>query len=193
MNQGDKTDGVFIHQQAIVESKKIGTGTRIWAFAHILSGARIGSDCNICDHTFIENDVVIGNRTTIKCGVFLWDGLRIEDDVFIGPNATFTNDLKPRSKVYPEKYTNTLLKTGSTVGAGAIILAGVTLGRWSMVGAGSVVTKNVPDYALVYGNPAQIKGYLCQCTQALKFIADEACCSCGKTYELNKEQVSQIK
>ena len=150
----------FRHAQALVESEAIGDNTRIWAFAHVLSGARIGADCNICDHVFIENDVLIGDRVTIKCGVQIWDGLRIEDDVFIGPNATFTNDLFPRSKQHPEEYTKTFLCQGASIGANATVLAGVTIGVNAMVGAGAVVTRDVPPNAIVVGNPAVVKGYI---------------------------------
>jgi UDP-2-acetamido-3-amino-2,3-dideoxy-glucuronate N-acetyltransferase len=150
----------FKHETALVESPHIGEGTRVWAFAHILAGARLGADCNICDHTFIENDVVLGDRVTVKCGVQLWDGLRAEDDVFIGPNATFTNDKWPRSKHFHEKYPTTLLRKGSSVGANATILPGITVGDNAMVGAGSVVTHNVPPHAKVVGSPARIVGYV---------------------------------
>lgn len=146
----------FVHQNALVESTRIGDNTRIWAFVHVLPGALIGSDCNICDHVFIENDVVVGNRVTVKCGVQLWDGVRIEDDVFIGPNATFTNDLFPRSKVYPEQFLQTTIKAGASIGANATILPGITIGENAMVGAGTVVTKNVPTGAVVIGNPAKV-------------------------------------
>lgn len=156
---------VFCHSHALVEAEKIGAGTRVWAFAHVLPGAVIGRDCNVCDHVFIENDVIIGDRVTIKCGVQIWDGLRIEDDVFIGPNATFTNDLFPRSKVYPETFTQTLLSRGASIGANATILAGITIGTGAMVGAGAVVTKDVPAGAIVVGNPARIKGYVSDCNQ----------------------------
>ncbi len=149
----------FAHPQAIVESDKIGPQTRIWAFAHVLPGAVIGADCNLCDHTFIENDVIIGDRVTIKSGVQLWDGITIEDDVFIGPNATFTNDPFPRSKHYPEKFARTIIKHGASIGANATILPGLTIGQHAMVGAGAVVTRNVPPYAIVVGNPARIIGY----------------------------------
>lgn len=145
----------FIHPQALVETKDIGKDTRIWAFAHILSGASIGEDCNICDHTFIENDVIIGNRVTIKCGVYLWDGVRLEDDVFIGPNATFTNDKFPRSKHYPPEFLKTVVGCGASVGANATILPGIMIGKGAMIAAGAVVTKNVPDNVLVMGNPAR--------------------------------------
>jgi acetyltransferase-like isoleucine patch superfamily enzyme/dTDP-4-dehydrorhamnose 3,5-epimerase-like enzyme len=150
----------FKHTEAIVETEQIGEKTRVWAFVHILSGARIGSDCNICDHVFIENDVIVGDRVTIKCGVQLWDGVRLENDVFIGPNVTFTNDNFPRSKQYPEKFMITTVRQGASVGANATILAGVTLGKKAMVGAGAVVTHDVPPNAIVLGNPARITGYV---------------------------------
>ncbi len=150
----------YKHPNAIVESNEIGSGTRVWAFAHILPGASIGADCNICDHVFIENDVVVGNRVTIKSGVQLWDGVLLEDDVFVGPNATFTNDMFPRSKKYPAKWMKTVIKKGASIGANATILPGVTVGCNAMVGAGSVVTRNVPQDAVVVGNPAVIKKYV---------------------------------
>lgn len=147
----------FVHEHAIVEAGAvIGTNTRIWAFAHILGGAKLGADCNICDHVFIENDVLVGDRVTVKCGVQLWDGLRVADDVFIGPNATFTNDLFPRSKQYPEKFSLTFIERGASIGANATILAGVRIGEQAMIGAGSVVTKDVPARAVVIGNPARV-------------------------------------
>ena len=150
----------FQHSTAIVETGSVGEGTRIWAFAHVLPGAQIGRDCNICDHTFIEGGVVIGDRVTIKCGVQLWDGVRIEDDVFIGPNATFTNDAFPRSKHQPTGYLPTLVKKGASIGANATILPGITIEENVMVGAGTVVTRNVPRDAIVVGNPGQIVSYV---------------------------------
>lgn len=149
----------FVHPQAICESSQIGDGTRVWAFAHVLPGARIGADCNICDHVFVENDVSIGNRVTIKCGVQVWDGVTLEDDVFIGPNVTFTNDGFPRSKHYPERFAVTRVCAGASIGANATILPGVTIGRSAMIGAGSVVVRSVPANAVVVGNPAKITGY----------------------------------
>jgi acetyltransferase-like isoleucine patch superfamily enzyme len=143
-----------------VESPHIGEGTRIWAYAHVLPGARIGKGCNICDHTFIENDVVVGDRVTIKCGVQLWDGLRVGDDVFVGPNATFTNDPFPRSRQYPKEYARTVIRPGASIGANATILPGITIGEMAMVGAGSVVTHNAPPYSKLTGNPARIVGYV---------------------------------
>lgn len=150
----------FLHPQALCESSDIGEGTRVWAFAHILPGARIGRDCNICDYVFIENKVTVGDRVTIKCGVQLWDGIDVEGDVFIGPNVTFTNDKFPRSKQHLEKYPRTLVREGASIGANATILPGVTIGRRAMVGAGSVVTSSVPPNAVVIGNPARISGYV---------------------------------
>jgi acetyltransferase-like isoleucine patch superfamily enzyme/dTDP-4-dehydrorhamnose 3,5-epimerase-like enzyme len=151
--------GYFKHPQALVESPNIGDDTRVWAFAHILPGARIGRDCNICDHVFIENDVCIGDRVTVKCGVQVWDGITIEDDVFIGPNATLTNDLFPRSRQYPEQFSRTVIRRGASVGANATVLAGITIGQDAMIGAGAVVTKDVPPHAIVTGNPARITAY----------------------------------
>jgi acetyltransferase-like isoleucine patch superfamily enzyme/dTDP-4-dehydrorhamnose 3,5-epimerase-like enzyme len=150
----------YLHPQGICESPSIGKGTRIHAFAHVLPQAVIGEDCNICDGVFIENDVVIGNRVTIKCGVQVWDGVTLEDDVFVGPNATFTNDPMPRSKQRPDAFTRTLVRRGASLGANCTILPGITIGENAMVGAGAVVTKNVPPNAIVYGNPAVIKDYV---------------------------------
>lgn len=149
----------FVHENGICESKKVGEGTKVWAFAHVLSGAKIGADCNICDHVFIENDVVIGDRVTIKCGVQLWDSVRIGDDVFIGPNATFTNDHFPRSKQYPDKFLETIIEDSASIGANATLLPGIRVGYKAMIGAGAVVIRDVPPNAIVVGNPARISGY----------------------------------
>jgi len=165
---------VFCHPQAIVESKKIGSRTRIWAFSHILPGAKIGAECNICDHTFIENDVVVGDRVTIKCGVQLWDGLRVEDDVFIGPNATFANDMYPRSKVHRAAQLLTVLEKGCSIGANATILPGVRIGCYAMVGAGSVVTKDVSAYTLVTGCPARVIRTITQSGRPVKLTSRRA-------------------
>jgi len=145
---------------ADVQSPHIGPNTRIWQYVVILPGARIGADCNICSHCFIENDVVIGDRVTVKSGVQLWDGIRLEDDVFVGPNVTFTNDKFPRSKQYPAVFPATIVKRGSSIGGGAVILPGLTIGAGAMIGAGAVVTKSVPDGAVVVGNPARMVGYV---------------------------------
>jgi UDP-2-acetamido-3-amino-2,3-dideoxy-glucuronate N-acetyltransferase len=150
----------FVHPNALCESAQVGKGSRIWAFAHVLPKARLGLDCNVCDGVFIENDVVVGDRVTVKCGVQLWDGITLEDDVFVGPNATFTNDPFPRSKQYPEKFGRTVVQKGASIGANATILPGLTIGRNAMVGAGAVVTRSVPPNAIVAGNPAHIIGYV---------------------------------
>lgn len=149
----------MIHPAALCESDQVGDGTRIWAFAHILPGARVGSDCNICDGVFVEGGVVVGDRVTVKCGVQLWDGVTLEDDVFVGPNATFTNDPFPRSRIRPERYTRTVVRHGASIGANATILPGVVIGANAMVGAGAVVTRDVPTNAIVVGNPARVHGY----------------------------------
>jgi UDP-2-acetamido-3-amino-2,3-dideoxy-glucuronate N-acetyltransferase len=149
-----------IHPLADVSSTDIGEGSRIWQFSVVLNGARIGNNCNICAHTLIEGDVVLGDNVTVKSGVYLWDGIRVGNNVFIGPNATFTNDKTPRSKQYPESFLVTEIKDGASIGANATVLPGLTIGINAMVGAGSVVTKSVPDYAVVMGNPAKIIRFL---------------------------------
>lgn len=150
----------YTHPQAICESINIGSGTRISAFAHVLPKAVVGNDCNVCDGVFIENDVKVGDRVTIKCGVQLWDGITIEDDVFIGPNVTFTNDKYPRSKRDPTEFLKTKVCRGASIGANSTILPGITIHKEAMIGAGAVVTKDVPPYAKVVGNPAKIVGYV---------------------------------
>jgi len=152
--------GYFTHPESRVESGEVGAGTRVWAFAHILKGARIGADCNICDHTFVEGGAVVGDRVTLKCGVQLWDGVTLEDDVFVGPNATFTNDPFPRSGQRPAAFTRTLVRRGASIGANATLLPGVTVGAEAMVGAGAVVTRDVPPRAIVMGNPAAVTGFV---------------------------------
>ena len=148
-----------IHPLSDVQSQSIGENTRVWQFCVILPGAKIGVNCNICANVLIENDVIIGDNVTVKSGVQLWDGLRVENNVFIGPNVTFTNDLYPRSKVYPDHFLNTIVKEGASIGANATILPGITIGKGSMIGAGAVVTRSVPPNAIVQGNPARIVGY----------------------------------
>lgn len=149
-----------IHESADVQSKDIGVGTRIWQFCVVLAGAKLGENCNVCAHVFIENDVVVGDNVTIKCGVQLWDGLRVGNNVFIGPNATFTNDRFPRSGVRPECFPVTRIMHGASIGANATILPGLTIGEGAMVAAGAVVTRDVPPHALVAGNPARVVRYL---------------------------------
>lgn len=148
-----------IHPFSDVQSAHIGENTQIWQFVVILSGAHIGNNCNICAHAFIENDVTIGNNVTIKCGVYLWDGITLEDDVFIGPNVTFTNDKYPRSKKHGQAYPRIRVGKRASIGANATLLPGVSIGENSMVGAGAVVTQNVPDNAVVVGNPASVIRY----------------------------------
>jgi len=150
----------FFHSLADVQSIEIGAGTRIWQFVIVLPGAKIGQDCNICSHCLIENNVLIGNRVTVKSGVQLWDGLLLGNDVFIGPNASFANDRFPRSRQKPEKFLVTAIHDGASIGAGAVILPGLVIGRNAMVGAGAVVTRSVPPNAVVEGNPAKIIGYV---------------------------------
>jgi UDP-2-acetamido-3-amino-2,3-dideoxy-glucuronate N-acetyltransferase len=151
-----------IHSLSDVQSKNIGENTTIWQFCVVLSGASIGCNCNINCHVFIENEVIIGDNVTVKSGVQIWDGITIADNVFIGPNVTFTNDLIPRSKQYHDTYSKTIVKTGASIGANATIVAGNTIGAFALIGAGSVVTKDVPAYNVYYGNPAKHKGYVTQ-------------------------------
>jgi len=181
--------GHFQHGCAVVEAGvMVGAGTRIWAFAHVLTGAVIGVDCNICDHTFIEGRVRIGDRVTIKCGVSLWDGVEVANDVFIGPNVVFTNDLRPRSRVSPAVYPRTWLQEGCSLGANCTILPGLTIGRWAMIGAGAVVTHDVPDFALVFGVPARLKGWTCRCGKKLTTAGGSRwACDCGRVYESKGE------
>ncbi len=150
---------VHTHPQALNESTSVGAGTRIWAFAHVLAGAVIGRNCNICDHVFIEGGVTLGDDVTIKCGVQLWSGVQVGNGVFIGPNATFTNDVYPRSKRQPAAYPSTVLEDGCSIGANATLMPGIRIGRHAMIGAGTVVTQSVPAFAIVAGNPARITGY----------------------------------
>jgi acetyltransferase-like isoleucine patch superfamily enzyme len=151
--------GYYVHPQGICETIEVGDGTRIWAFAHVLRGAHIGRDCNICDGVFIENDVTIGDAVTVKSGVQLWDGTRLGNQVFVGPNASFTNDRFPRSKEYPQAYGHTVVEDGASIGANATILPGIRIGIRAMIGAGAVVIQDVPARAIVVGNPGRVVGY----------------------------------
>lgn len=183
-----------IHSTALVESDDVGSGTRVWAFVHVLKGAVIGRDCNIGDHCYIEGGVKIGDEVVIKNGVSLWTGVTIEDRTFIGPNVAFTNDLVPRAKVYRDEYDHTLVREGASIGANATLLSPLTIGRYALIGAGSVVTHDVPDFALVYGNPAQRHGWVCQCGKRLEF--DDASpavarCECGRTYRKQGNTVKE--
>jgi UDP-2-acetamido-3-amino-2,3-dideoxy-glucuronate N-acetyltransferase len=191
----------FIHPTALVETKQVGAGTRIWAYAHVLSGARLGRNCNVCDHVFIEGGARVGNNVTLKNGVALWLGVTLADDVFVGPYAVFTNDLLPRSPRGPwatARYeggqaswlTKTVVRQGASVGANATIVCGVTIGRFAMIGAGAVVTRDVPAFALVLGCPARVCGHVCACGERLAFEADEAHCGrCHRAYSRRGQQV----
>jgi acetyltransferase-like isoleucine patch superfamily enzyme len=193
---------IFIHPLAVVESSDIGEGTRIWAWTHIMPGAKIGKFCNIGEHCYIENDVKIGDYCTVKNGVCLWDGITLEDHVFVGPCAVFTNDKYPRSRVKDWELRRTLVKKYATIGAGAIILCGIEIGAFSMIGAGAVVTKSVPDFAVVVGNPAKILGYACICGNTIlkvknlkrkNFFGREIICQkCGRVYKYENGKIQLV-
>lgn len=172
----------FVHERGLCESDQVGEGTRIWAFAHVMKGARIGSRCSVCDHVFVDSGAVIGDRVTIKNAVLIWDGVRIEDDVFVGPNAVFTNVERPRAgfKRKREEYGETLVRRGATIGANATIVCGVTVGEYAFVGAGAVVVSDVPAHAVVVGNPARQLGWACVCGARLSDSLE--CANCGRAY-----------
>lgn len=176
----------FIHPNALVESNSIGEGTRVWAFAHVMKGAILGANCNICDHAFIESHVRLGNNVTVKNAVAVWDGVSVEDDVFLGPNAVFTNDPNPRAefKKSRQQLLPTLVRQGATIGANATILCGTTIGSYAFIAAGAVVTRNVPDHALIIGAPGRLRGWICRCAQKLQIKRGRAkCSSCGRKYQ----------
>ncbi len=176
----------FVHEKALCETTDIGHGTRVWAFAHVMKGAKVGEDCNLCDHSFIESGAVLGNRVTVKNAVLVWDKVTVEDDVFLGPNMVFTNDMNPRVafKNSPDKFLPTRVKKGSSIGANATIVCGVTLHEQSFVGAGSVVIRDVPAHAMVVGNPARRIGWMCMCGLKLN---KQFACGCGRKYRLLDE------
>ena len=177
---------VDIHPNALVESTDIGDGTVVWAFAHILNGAVVGEDCKIGDHCFIESGAVLGDRVTVKNSALIWHGVTIADDVFIGPNVVFTNDLRPRAEAEsaPEDWLPTEVARGASIGANSTILAGIRIGACAMIGAGSVVVADVPDHALVYGNDATQRGWVCRCGERLA-EPRERCSSCGRRYRVD--------
>ena len=168
------SDAVFVHPQGLCESDDVGPGTRVWAFAHVLPGAVIGVDCNIGDHAFVEGGARIGDRVTVKNGVLVWDGVTIEDDVFLGPGVVFTNDLKPRAHIKRggDQLLPTLVREGVTLGANATVVCGVTIGAHAFVAAGAVVTRDVPDFAFMAGNPAVQRGSVCKCGERLDRAKD---------------------
>jgi UDP-2-acetamido-3-amino-2,3-dideoxy-glucuronate N-acetyltransferase len=181
-----ENDAPMVHAHALCETSAVGARTRIWAFAHVLEGASIGSDCNICDHAFIEGRVRIGDRVTVKNGVQVFDGVVVEDDVFLGPNCIFTNDLTPRAAVKKsaESLLSTLVQRGATIGANATIVCGVTIGTHAFVGAGAVVTRSVPRHALFVGNPARQLGWMCHCGSRLD---SGLRCGCGASYREERD------
>lgn len=193
---------VFTHPTALVETADIGAGTSIWALTHVMKNVSIGENCNVGDHCFIESGAAIGNCVTVKNGNAIWEGVTLEDGVFVGPRVFFTNDLYPRSARLPqaqERYRTkawllpTYIKQGASLGAGAIILAGVTIGAFAMIGAGAVVTKDVPPHALMLGNPARLRGWVCQCGQPLTFQQQRAsCASCGRNFVKTGDRVTIV-
>ena len=174
---------IFVHPQALCESEEVGRGTRVWAFAHVMAGAVVGENCNICDHVFIESGAQVGNRVTVKNAVLIWDRVVVEDDVFLGPNMVFTNDLVPRAAVRKrnDELLATVVRRGATIGANATVVCGIVIGAHSFVGAGAVVVKDVPAHALVLGSPATWRGWVCECGSRLD---GDLRCTCGRGHQL---------
>jgi UDP-2-acetamido-3-amino-2,3-dideoxy-glucuronate N-acetyltransferase len=191
----------WAHPTALIESEMIGCGTRIWAFTHVMRNVRVGDNCNIGEHCFVETGASIGNNVTIKNGNLIWNGVTLEDGVFVGPNATFTNELYPRSARLAEsrqRYLDqswlmaTHVRSGASIGAAAVILPNVTIEEFAMVAAGAVVTKNVPHHALVMGSPARVRGWVCKCGRRIEFSATRgACSSCNRTFTLQDGRVQE--
>ena len=189
----------YFHPAALVETDVIGAGTRVWAFAHVMRGARVGSNCNLGDHAFVESGAIVGNNVTLKNNVCVWAGITLEDDVFVGPNATFTNDRYPRSPRMREAATRyetperwlalTVVERGVSIGANVTIVPGLRLGRYSMIAAGAVVTADVPPFALMVGAPARLAGYVCRCGQKLfGNYRTTTCDACGETPQMRCHQ-----
>jgi UDP-2-acetamido-3-amino-2,3-dideoxy-glucuronate N-acetyltransferase len=189
--QGTQGHKVFVHPHALVETNDIGEGTRIWAFAHVMNGARIGARCNICDHSFIETNVSVADGVTIKNGVAVWDGVTLERNVFVGPNAVFTNDRNPRAEVKKghDEFVRTLVREGASIGANVTVVCGVTIGRYAFIGAGAVVTRDVPDYAIVMGNPARPAGFMCECGERLPSSLE---CRCGLRFQFHATGLARV-
>lgn len=171
----------YAHPHALVESEDIGDHTRIWAFAHVMSGARVGAACNLGDHAFVESGATLGDNVTVKNGVAIWDGVTAENNVFIGPNVVFTNDRNPRAAIKKSKdrLLPTRIREGASLGANVTVVCGITIGRYAFAGAGAVLTKDVSDYSMVVGNPARHIGYMCECGGKL---AAALTCTCGKKF-----------
>jgi acetyltransferase-like isoleucine patch superfamily enzyme len=187
------TADIFVHPQAIVEAEQIGQGTRIWAFTHVMKGATLGANCNVGEQCFLEAGSNVGNDVVVKNGVALWQGVTLEDKVFVGPNAVFTNDMTPRAKVYRE-HVPTRVCEGASIGANATIRCGIEIGRWAMIGAGAVVTRNVPPFAIVVGNPARTTGFACLCGKALRQATSALVqCSCGENYLFKSGLVDRVQ
>lgn len=181
----------YAHPHALVESEEIGVDTRIWAFAHVMPGARIGKHCNLGDHVFVETGAVLGNNVTVKNGVSIWDGVTAENKVFIGPNVVFTNDRNPRVGVKKgrEQFLATLICEGASLGANVTVVCGITIGQYAFAGAGAVLTKDVPDHAIVVGNPAHQIGYMCECGNKL---STDLSCSCGLHFAKENGKIVRV-
>jgi len=185
----------FAHSHALVESTEIGAGTRVWAFAHVMAGARVGTNCNIGEHVFIESGCVLGNNVTVKNGVAVWDGVTAEDNVFLGPNCVLTNDYNPRAYIKKggEALLRTVIHANATIGANATMLCGIEIGQYAFIGAGTVVLRSVPDFALMVGNPGRQLGWMCVCAQRLPFpvqLSSEdklSCPECGCQFKRNAD------
>ena len=180
MTSGD----VFVHPRGLCESSDVGPGTRIWAFAHVLPGAKVGAGCNICDGAYVEGGAVLGDNVTVKNGTLVFDQVTCEDDVFLGPNVLFTNDLRPRAHVKrgSEEFLPTLVRHGATLGAGVVVVCGTSVGESALAAAGAVITRDVPAHGFVAGNPAVLKGWVCQCGDRLG--GDLTCSACGMRHRL---------
>jgi UDP-2-acetamido-3-amino-2,3-dideoxy-glucuronate N-acetyltransferase len=200
-NTAQAKPSFYLHPHGIAESSRIGAGTRVWAFAHVMRDAEVGEHCNIGEHAFIESGACIGNNVTVKNGISVWSGVQVEDDVFLGPHCIFTNDPNPRSfiKKGPEALVTTRVRRGATIGAGAVIVCGHSIGSYAFVGAGAVVVRDVPDFALVVGNPARQIGWMCFCANKLPLTASSAsgerciCTSCDSEFEKGESGLAVIR